>query len=83
MTYAGFITNIYIFLPCNLPSVSPIGCSQPEASGVRNLWGSVPRDMEQSKGRERKGLKNWHNLLGQVPTGIVFRQGLLFQPESL
>lgn len=29
--------------------------------------------MEQSKGRERKGPKNWHNLLGPVPTSIVFR----------
>lgn len=64
-----------ILLPCNLPSVSPVSCSQPEASGARSLWGSFPCDMEHSRGRERKGPKNWHTLLGGVPTGVVFSLG--------
>lgn len=61
--HAGYITSFSTLLPCNLP----------EARWARNLWGSVPCDTEQSKGREKKGPKDWHNLLGHVPTGIVFR----------
>lgn len=66
--------GISVLLPCNLLSVSPISCSQPEASGARNLWGSVPCNMGQSRSRERKRPEDWYTLLGCVPTGIVFRE---------
>lgn len=61
--------GISILLPCNLPSVAPVGGSQPEASRAWSLWGSFPCDMEHSRGRERKGPKSWHTLLGRVQPG--------------
>lgn len=66
--------GIAILLPGNLPSVSPLGCSQSEPSWARNLWGSGPCNRGQSRGRERKRPEDWCTLLGCVPTGIVFRE---------
>lgn len=62
--------GISVLLPCKFPSVFPIGCSQLEARWASNLWGSVPCDMKQSKGRERKRPKDRHDLLGCVSTGM-------------